>query len=275
MPNLFSKPVEIEIGKSHISFQSLKDFEFAMEARTGLCYERVANLHKLSVEQLKEHGKKLAAIEKTILAAALRFDQPLVNDKNNDFEIELQFFSREHNWRDIIKSLREGGEELNPYRRAALSKYVEYLSAWQGMIRQVCKQKGVNRDAGDVMDNYSQKAAAGTGLNVASTHPLRRLHKGELYHFPLTTNSPIELFLPTYKCIVLGGESVRFIEEETRNEYILNLGNNTVGRSKNNKVVLSRKVKEVSRLHLLISLDSSQQQVGITDISTYGTYINR
>src|SRR5690606_41237030 len=56
-------------------------------------------------------------------------------------ELDPTIFSQDHSWRSIIAALNEGGDDLNPFRRIALVKYMQYLASRQEIIKYLYSEK--------------------------------------------------------------------------------------------------------------------------------------
>ncbi len=129
--NFFAKPVEIQVGEQQLKFSSIADFEFCMSGRTAVPSKKIIDMVKFSTDQLKKEAKTIKEIEKRFVGILSKSIEDTNSIDRAIRELDPVIFSQDHNWRDIISGLNVGDEELNPFRRIALVKYMQYLSARQ------------------------------------------------------------------------------------------------------------------------------------------------
>ncbi|MFO1435630.1 MAG: hypothetical protein U1F34_04465 [Gammaproteobacteria bacterium] len=138
---LFSRPLTLEISGQRVSFNSLAEFEFGLAGRTDVPSRQFLELMLRSVDDLLRETHGLRTMEQQLvetLSTAMR-TPGLIGHALRSMDLEL--FSLDHGWRDIIGSLRERDQEYEELQQVALAKYMQYLAARQEVIKHVCASK--------------------------------------------------------------------------------------------------------------------------------------
>jgi len=110
---LFSKPVELAIGEQTLRFHTLVDFEFALNGRTSIPANKISDLVKFSVQQLKKEAHTIKEVEKrfvTILSKSIEDPDGIGRALR---ELDPIIFSNDHGWREIISALNNSDDEIN------------------------------------------------------------------------------------------------------------------------------------------------------------------
>ncbi len=283
LDKIFAKPVEIEIGKQTLKFNSLADYEFSLSGRTSVPSKKINAMVKLSLDELKKENKTIKKIEKRfvkILADATE-DTSSINQALR--EIDLQIFSQDHNWRMIINALHDGDEELNEFRRVALVKYMQYLSSRQEIIKHLYMEKKKYMRASNSLDEREDGELKGTltteNLIRDSAErekhddvEMERMPKGENVIITLKLNEEAVIFLSKCKCKLLWSESGMQFIDPSGQAHTLKQGKNMVGRNSNSDIVIDPNIRDVSRVHLIIELDDTNT-LYLTDLSSHGTSV--
>ena len=190
---------------------------------------------------------------------------------------------KDHSWRSIIAALNEGGDELNPFRRVALVKYMQYLASRQEIVKYLYSEKQSLSQAAKVME---EKEDAGDKLSgtliLESTlfEPYRegkedefeRMPKGEIISLKLADGKEVELRLSKHKCKLSNKHGIVFIDQAGK-EFPLNKGRNVIGRDTSSTVKIDPSLRDISRLHLLIE-NIGNNQLQLTDMSSHGTFMH-
>ena len=137
----FTKPIELIIAEQTFKFCSIADFEFCLAGRTSVPSKKITDMVKFSTDQLKKEAKIIKGIEKRFVSILSKSIEDTESINRALRELDPVIFSQDHAWRDIIFSLNQGAEELNPFRRIALVKYMQYLSARQEIIKYLYSEK--------------------------------------------------------------------------------------------------------------------------------------
>jgi len=270
LTNILSKPIEVAIGEQTLKFNSLADFEFSLAGRTSVPVEKFKNAIKLSLGELKKEYKKIKVIEKNLVSIlSLSMSQP--DGINRALrELDIKIFTQDHGWREIISALHNGGDELNDFRHIGIAKYLQYLSSIQEILQELYseKKKEILASAPSGASNINHQNLKQKPKSVE----MERLSKGENIAVHVNAGEQIDLLLSNHKCMIVGGEkNIKFVDE-SGNFYDLKNGKNIVGRGSSSDIVMSEKLRDISRMHMVIE-EADTNTLYLTDLSSHGTYI--
>ncbi|MBT7952971.1 MAG: FHA domain-containing protein [Gammaproteobacteria bacterium] len=279
--NLFTKPIELKIGDQVLQFNSDSDFAFIMEGRTAVSSEKLSELFKLPIDQLEKQTKMITKTKDSLfLILSDAAGDPDSIDRSIR-ELDSMVFSQDHSWRDIIKALNEGNEELNSLRMTVLSKYIKYLSSLESTIDNIYQEK---KQAVGTPDSDDEKATPDFGatwasasledefpLDIPTTNEFKRLPKDKEVTIQFPPGKQLDIRMETFKCKLLAtDDNVQFIDNS--GVTILEKGSHIIGRGKNSSVKIDAAQKYVSRTHLRVLVDNDHT-IQLTDLSTSGTFI--
>ena len=288
--NLRHKKQVLQIADLSLCFSSLQDFEFSIAARTSIPSGRVLGLMNLSPKKLMDESIAIKKVEKRLLTILSR-----EMDKGNNLgsrlrELRPSTFTHDNQWHDIFSVLRVHNEELEEYRHVALIKYVQYLAARQEIIRGLYKEKSkVEKSRQRQATSRTQGSKEPVGINTLMAirqsptsaqkeksrkkryEQIQRLPKGETVCLRIGDKERVDIFLAKYKCQIVGGTPTLFYDQAS-NKHVLTTGRTTIGRDISCNIIMDSGLREISRLHLIISIDS-QQQAYATDMSSHGTLV--
>jgi len=283
--NLFSrsKPVQLTVGEQTLTFHSIADFEFSMSGRTSLPSKKITDLVKLPPQKLRKEAATIKEVEKRFVAILSRSIENPGSINQALRSLDINIFSQDHNWRNIISACNKGGDELNPYRRVALAKYMQYLSSRQEIIKYLYseKQSAVNAIVPTV-DSREEKADTLSGtfilegpfvesLREGRSDDYERLPKGEAVTIQLGNGKNIDIRLSKHKCALSYRNGAAFIDQSGK-QHPLNKGKNFIGRDVNSTIKIDAALRDVSRLHLLIE-NIGDNILRLTDMSSHGTFM--
>jgi len=283
LDKLFAKPMELVVGEQTLSFLSIADFEFCMSGRTSVPSSKITDLVKCSTKQLQTEAHTIKDIEKRFVAILSRSIEDSTSISRSLKELDTSIFSQDHGWRNIIGALNEGGDELNPFRRVALVKYMQYLSSRQDIIKYLYSEKKKptaekHESNGDQQEEDQFKDTLifeNTLFNPNSDslrdHEFERMPKGESVITTLKHNERIIVMLSKHKCEIEANGQVFFIDQAGR-KHVLDKGRNVIGRDASGTVVIDSGLRDVSRMHLVIE-NLGENSLQLTDLSAHGTYI--
>jgi hypothetical protein len=278
----FSKPVELNIGDQTLRFCSIPDFEFCLTGRTSVPSRKISELVKLSTKKLKNEAVTIKDIEKRFVNILSRsIENP--NSINQALrELDPTIFSQDHSWRHIIGALNEGGDDLNPFRRIALVKYMQYLASRQEIIKYLYseKQSRANDAKAEENEEPSDKLSGTYILDNTLFEPVKdekngefeRMPKGEVISLLLPTGKNIDIRLSKHRCILSNKNGIEFIDQ-AGNRHPLNKGRNVIGRDTSSTVKIDSSLRDISRLHLLIE-NLGDNKLQLTDMSSHGTFMH-
>ena len=280
----FSKPVELNVGDKTLRFCSIPDFEFCLNGRTSVPSKKISEMVKLSTKKLKNEAVTIKDIEKRFVNILSRsIENP--NSINQALrEMDPSIFSQDHGWRGIIAALNEGGDDLNPFRRIALVKYMQYLASRQEIIKYLYSEKqshanGATRAAEDG-EEHADKLSGTYILENTLFEPVKddkngefeRMPKGEVISLQLPAGKNIEIRLSKHRCIISNKNGIEFIDQ-SGNHHPLIKGRNVIGRDAASTVKIDSSLRDISRLHLLIE-NIGDNKIQLTDMSSHGTFLH-
>lgn len=279
----FSKPIELTIGEQLLRFCSIPDFEFCLNGRTSVPSKKITEMVKFTTKKLKTEAVTIKDIEKRFVAILSRSIETPNSINQALRELDPTIFSQDHGWRGIIAALNEGGDELNPFRRVALVKYMQYLAARQEIIKYLYSEKQVlSNGAGKSPEDSDEQVDKLSGTLIlestlfepvkdSKSDAFERMPKGEVVLIRLSEGKDIEIRLSKHKCRLSNQRGIEFIDQAGKH-HPLALGKNLVGRDTSNTVKIDSSLRDVSRLHLLIE-NTGDNKLQLTDMSSHGTFM--
>ena len=286
LDKLFAKPVELLIGEQKLNFHTLVDFEFALNGRTSIPANKMSDLVKFSVQQLKKEAHTIKEVEKRFVSILSKSIEEPESIARAIRELDPIIFSGDHGWREIISALNNADDDadnINEFRRLAIVKYMQYLSSRQEIIKYLYSEK--NRINPEPVQEESQEqdmmkttvvldsTVIGTpmGKSDDSQGDMARMPKGEAVTINLMPGKEVDIFLSKHECKLKGGKDIEFIDHNGKN-HILQDGRNVVGRDAVSTIHMEQGLRDISRLHLVIE-KLGNNQVSLTDLSSHGTYL--
>lgn len=277
----FTKPIELKIGEQPYKFSSVADFEFGLAGRTAVPSKKITDMVKFSTDQLKKEANTIKDIEKRFVSILSKSIEDTNSINRALRELDPIIFSQDHGWRDIISSLNIGNDELNPFRRIALVKYMQYLSSRQEIIKYLySEKKKVQNDPQEAPAEGSQfkdtvmleNTIFEPAANLVSGDKFERMPKGETVTITLTPSEDLEILLSRHACkIQRKADQMFFIDNENR-RYELKKGRNVVGRDSVSTIMMDPALRDVSRIHIVIE-KFDDKTIQITDMSAHGSYL--
>jgi len=272
----FAKPIELKIGEQTLKFNSVADFDFSMTGRTSVPSKKIIEMVKFTTDQLKNEARTIKDIEKRFVSILSKSIEDTESINRAMRELDPLIFSQDHSWRQIISALNEGDEDLNPFRRLALVKYMQYLSSRQEIIKYLYseKKKMMHEPAESVSAEFKDTIILDNTLVEESSEgegETERMPKGEAVTVTLKPNEEMEIHLSKHKCKLALKDNLQFVDQSGRT-YNLHKGRNVVGRDPASNIVMEPKLRDISRLHLVIE-NFGDNTVQLTDLSSHGTYI--
>ena len=276
----FTKPLEIKIGEQTLKFNSVADFDFCMTGRTSVPSRKIIEMVKFTTDQLKTEARTIKDIEKRFVSILSKSIEDTESINRAMRELDPLIFSQDHSWRQIVSGLNEGGEALNPLRRLALVKYMQYLSSRQEIIKYLySEKKRLMQEPNDpdaapsefkdtiILDN----TLVDETMEEESMSDIERMPKGEAITVTLDPDEEINILLSKHKCRITAKDDIEFTDQSGRT-YVLNRGRNVVGRDTASNIVMEPKLRDISRLHLVIE-NYGNNTLQLTDLSSHGTSI--
>jgi hypothetical protein len=278
----FTKPIEIKVGEQTYKFCSVADFEFSLAGRTAVPSKKITDMVKFSTDQLKKEAKTIKDIEKRFVSILSKSIEDTSSINRAIRELDPVIFSQDHGWRDIISALNSGDDELNPFRRIALVKYMQYLSARQEIIKYLYSEKKKLLNEGDTPEGGQFKDTVilentifePSSSNIAASDKFERMPKGEAVTITVSPSEDVDVLLSRHACkVTIKDKKLMFLDNEKRS-YELKKGRNVIGRDSVSTIMIDPALRDVSRIHIVIE-KFDDKTIQITDLSSHGTYIQK
>lgn len=278
LQKIFTKPLELNIGEKVITFKSMEDFQFAMNARTMLPQTRI-------IEAISSAANELNMELNTIDIAIEQITELIKQSEENEVTQKLKainpvIFSSDNNWRDIFFALKKHrSAESSQYKLIALKAYLQYLNNRKETIQSMKarldklenkfgQSEPVQFRTGelDIDENFDSKVLAKElGMNSMPT--------GEYVSLDVEAGDEISLLLANYQCKLIVRDGIRFIDQDSES-YPITTGMNKVGRGRECSIRFNDTIQRISRLHLII-INHDNKKLELSDVSTYGTYYQK
>jgi hypothetical protein len=276
---LFAKPIELKVGEQTLKFSSLSDFDFCMTGRTSVPSKKIIEMVKFTTDQLKNEARTIKEIEKRFVSILSKSIEDTDSINRAMRELDPLIFSQDHSWRQIIAALNAGGEELNTFRRLAMVKYMQYLSSRQEIIKYLYSEKKKMMqepaDAESLATEFKDTIILDNTLVESvpekAGREVERMPKGEVITVTLKPNEEIEILLSKHRCKLAYKDKFEFTDQAGRT-YKLHKGRNVIGRDTASNIVMEPRLRDISRLHLVIE-NFGDNTAQLTDLSSHGTYI--
>lgn len=277
-------PIVLTIMGQKLQFPSSAEFEFAIASRAEPPTERVTELEKLTLFELRTMATDIRKLEKRlsdVLAASLEGRTSLCDLLG---QLEIKLFSADHNWRAIFKALGTmEGRKYDGYRRVALAKYMQYLGERQSVIQRIYASRGSELQAVD-LDEPAPAPEKNHSLHETSIFDLTQvemdgvaaddlfvLPRGESIAVTLSGTQEVDLMLARFPFKLVPGDQMYLVDSKGA-DYVVRPGRNTVGRSQGCHIMVDADHREISRKHLVIDRIDAQTVV-MTDLSSHGTRV--
>ena len=100
---------------------------------------------------------------------------------------------------------------------------------------------------------------------------VERMPKGEAITVILAPGEEIDVRLSKHTCKLSAKDGIQFTDQAGRT-YALGKGRNIVGRDTVSNIIMEPKLRDISRLHLVIE-NFGDNTLQLTDLSSHGSYI--
>ena len=282
MSNPFSKPIRLPIDGMVLTFSSLQDFEFCLDARTEVPARKVADLLLQPVTALRREGQSIRQVEERFMSVLRdNLDNPRgLSDAMS--ELDRKLFSQDYRWRSMAQALDHAPAERDDFRRAVLVRYVQYLRSRQSALREAYEEfrrrEPAAQNAEPAIDPNQPASLRETVIfDVAELTPseggpaLEPLPRGQPVKLRIVHNS-VELHLSGHRFSLNTTTQPYALLDELGREYRFKPGRNTIGRDVHNEVVVDAAFRDVSRRHIMVE-PVAPDFVQFTDHSSHGTYV--
>ena len=282
LEKFLSKPIELEINNKTITFSTIDDFEFSLNARTSISSDRVTGMISASFDELNDELK-------SICSAKFELDRLLSESPEKSTGINMRLksldtaiFSKENDWRDIFIALN-GYDSINlsKHKNIALKMYLQYLKNRSNIANKIKNKLEIKKRLAQKGDDAQIETLMSISNNLStieshaetlrSESNLVQIPKAKSISLEIGNGDSIDIYLAEYQCKLISNNGIKFIDSDNI-EHALELGENKIGRGKDCNVKLNEGMREISRLHLLIDNDG-HKKIKLTDLSVQGTYL--
>jgi len=284
LKRLFERSVALNVGAGPLRFRSSREFENMLGGKTVPSSTRIAILGGLSDDALMREADAGRLMEQRIVGA---LSYPGNGIEQFLVQLDLSEITEDHDWRSIFAALRllDGGAES--YKKAALLKYVEYLSSGQQVVQTI----RANRQGGAMA--VEERAPSGAGTSPGTRQDLvydlaelagmedpggrgdkdefSRMSKGESVAIQFGPHQSLSLMFAKYRFTLVSGNPF-LLFDESGHDHKVRPGKNIIGRSAQSEVTLDSTYGAISRKHLIVEIQDDGM-VTLTDISTLGTFL--
>lgn len=254
-------PLVLVLRGRALIFRNVQTFGAALAARTALPAAAALPASR-ATRQLE---RRLAAILNEALASGADCGPPLA-------ALGAGAFSITHDWRAIVGRLLSLGPGHAPYRRVALTKYLQFLAH----VRERAIPVGASADGASLPAAGSRAWALAT-LDGGPARPAaqrsERLPIGEPVPLWADRSGTLLLDLAGHTFALSFGNGWHLTAPHGT-YHPLGHGRSTLGRERGNTIVVPAVFRHVSRRHLALE-PQSERCVLVTDLSTQGTYVSR
>jgi len=283
--NLFSKGLSLRIGHQDIRFSSSEEFEFSLSGRTDVPSAKMAELARLTPQELKQEARNIKSVEKRFVKLLSRSIEQPGSITEALQHLDPHVFSQDHAWRDIMAALNEKDEEYDDLKKLALVKYLQYLSSRQDLIKYTYSM--LRQHSNDAAPEPDSNPAESPGhadfretvildskiLQASNCQPdlFTRMPKGETVSLTLPSGHQVPIRLSKHENHLRHNGQFEFIDDQGQHHPLLD-GKNIVGRDQVCNIILPSAYRDISRMHLIIE-QLQDDQLRLTDLSSHGTFL--
>lgn len=271
--------ITLPVGNRRLSFNSVRDFEFALASRTDVPGAKISKLMRQSDDDLIAEIEGIRDVKRRFVSVLLRSITKNDSISHSLRMLDATLFSNDHQWRAFIGALNADQTIHDAYKRVALVKYLQYLNSRHDVVRAIYRERRKSKDeplpeqfgeSGHFV-RFAQVDADGLVSPKAPAGEITRLPKGEKISLTVRDGDEVYLFLSKQQYKLKRGGGLKLIDENGV-EQTLHAGLNVIGRAPDADVRVGTGHKDVSRRHLLIELPDDEMAL-LTDVSAFGTYV--
>ncbi len=274
-------PLILSIENMTVTFTSIDDLKFALDAKTQLPVWKYDELRALPLDVLEKQAVDIRNVEGRLLHVLdASFTEPLSIDYQLR-EIDNRIFSEDHAWREFMEALNKQDSKYSDYKRVALVKYLQYLVSRQELIKRVYWSQyrqtrgepvaAVEDPSSAVRETAIFDANELAGIFEDGGDQYQRLPRGEPRDVRLCPGQEMAMRLSVHPFKLVRADGAYRVDEKGK-EYPLQPRRSRVGRSTDNDVILDSAYRAISRKHLIFEIPSKDRVV-LTDRSSHGTFI--
>lgn len=288
-----SAALEINIKNESFHFESIEQFKQFLNGKTTLPADKVQAMFNHTDQFLNEEIKQLTTLERNIsdrLATAIR--DPMSIDNYLDSATMVRF-SQDYDWRQIMFELSKQPGEYSEYKLEAVTSYMQYLRS------RIDVAKGIITDRSHAVQEASSKQQAimetrelhiheeesqaqfmqTSHIDLSDqveeplvSHELQKIPRGQTIIIDITRMPKMPLKIASRKFVIDASKNDPVLISQDSDEYIIQTGENLIGRSTQCSIILNPEYVDISRQHLIIER-YPDDTLHFTDLSSSGTRI--
>lgn len=280
--NKFTHPVRFSVKGLPECITSLEQFDLALSRKTLITSELFAKLLTLDEDRLNSltSATRQAA---DLLQRALKRAVESPNAIDELFKkLGAAFFTEDHGWRKLFMALSALPAKRNDLKLLALNKYRNYLLARLAALNSIGSNRlqsqihvTADSEAESVTELVVQKPGVTQELSSSETiiRDVVQLPKGKTTPVRADDMACVDIWMARRRFRIEMWDKPSFIDSHGQSTK-LKEGRNLIGRALHNDVVIDPNYPEVSRNHMIVDIRDGRP-VGITDLSSGGTFISR
>ncbi len=265
-------PFRVPLTGGEHTFACLADLDFALAARTSVPLARLQMLGESSIEALEGEDIALRTLELQFGGFVEDYDRHGIGVSATLRRTGVAMISKDHDWRALFTAVLGFDAHQQSLARLILARYVEYLAERRSAIATLLtlKRGAAVIDAAHGGDD-SLPLTAPVAVAPAPVDRLTRLARGRAVILEFAAGRQVELMLARHRFALEHGRDWTLIGAQGQ-RYVLQPGLNSVGRSRENTVIVDDTLRNVSRTHLLAEV-VGPDRIALTDLSSGGTFV--
>lgn len=277
-----SQPLHLSVKGLPECIRSLEHFDQVLTRKTLITSELFAKLLTLDEDRLSSltSATRQAA---DLLQRALKRTVASPNAVDELFsKLGTAFFTEDHSWRKLFMTLSALPATRNDIKLLALSKYRNYLLARLAALNSIGSNRlqsqihvTADSEAESVTELVVQKPGVTQELSSSETiiRDVVQLPKGKTTPIRAEDMACVDVWMARRRFRIEMWDKTSFIDSHGQSTKLKD-GRNIIGRALHNDVVVDPSYPEVSRNHMIVDVRDGRP-VGITDLSSGGTFISR
>ena len=274
-----------------VEIYSVEEFDFACEGRHELPHHRIAEISQMSTDQIQETMDLLSRQNDQLSSILVGYTQDAEKARPHFNGLLMSSFSKDHGWRDMLQSLRdvEGGKLVDQCRISLLRHYQRYLINRRDVLNDILLSRKGSMDpsldnkvkeqdsllpsskdrAPEPLGHFTQELPEAKRIG---NWEYERLPRGQSITLTIQPGEDMDILISRHKCkIIIDDKELKFLRNDSEEPVTIRPGRTAIGRDTVNDIVLDSAWRDVSRLHIV--LDHQGDQLHITDMSSYGTFL--
>lgn len=268
--SLLQRPVTLEIdGRRHV-FRGADDFEAVLRNRTDVSPEILRGLGRRSEHELRQELRDVGEVHRRLMNRMLRVMEGDGNYLSLWDDLDISSLPEDHHWQSLLFALGDEEHVADEFRRVAVVKYLQYLSARREVIEGLCRE--VRRQPGE-----SEAGEAEDDITIRRLPDVVRLPKDELIRIVFPETRDVQLFFGRRPVTFRLDMDHLMVRDTGGRWHDLTAGRHLLGRSRECDVVFvssEAEIADISRRHLEVEFDSDGE-VRMRDLSSRGTFVPR